>query len=83
MQTLSLVWGILSIVGMFIAFFPCLGSLNWLNIPFSIVGVIISAVALSKVKPTEKKGNAIAGIVCCGIAVLCGLIRLIAGGGVI
>ncbi len=83
MQILSLVWGILSIVGMFVAFLPCLGSLNWLNIPFSVIGLIVSIVALSKVKPEEKKGNAIAGIVGCGIAVLFGLIRLIMGGGVV
>lgn len=83
MQILSLVWGILSVVGMVVAFFPCLGSLNWINIPFSVIGLIVSIVALSKVKPEEKKGSAITGIVCCGIAVLFGLIRLIMGGGVV
>lgn len=83
MQTLSLVWGILSIIGMMIAFLPCFGSLNWLNIPFSVVGIIISVVALTKVKPNEKKGSSIAGIVLCGIAILFGLIRLVVGGGVL
>lgn len=83
MQTLSLVWGILAIVGMVVAFFPCLGSLNWINIPFSGIGLIVSVIALSQVKPEEKKGSAIAGIVCCGIAVLFGIIRLIAGAGVV
>ena len=79
MQTLSLVWGILSVVGMGVAFFPCLGSLNWINIPFSGIGLIVSIVALAR-KVDEKKGGSIAGIVCCGIAVLFGIIRLIAGG---
>lgn len=83
MQTLSLVWGILAIVGMIVAFFPCLGSLNWINIPFSGVGLIVSVVALSQTKPEEKKGSAIAGIVCCSIAVIFGIIRLIAGAGVV
>jgi hypothetical protein len=46
MQVLSVVWGILALCGMFVAFFPCLGSLNWINIPFSFVGLIISIVAL-------------------------------------
>ncbi len=82
MQTLSLVWGILSIVGMGVAFFPCFGSLNWINIPFSGVGLIISIVALAR-KKEEKKGSSIAGIVCCGIAILFGIIRLTAGGGVL
>ena len=82
MQTLSLVWGILSVVGMGVAFFPWLGSLNWINIPFSGIGLIVSIVALAR-KVDEKKGGSIAGIVCCGIAVLFGIIRLIAGGGVL
>ena len=83
MQTLSLVWGILSVLGMMVGFLPCFGALNWLNIPFSVIGLIISIVALSKAKPEEQKGSAIAGIVCCGIAILFGLIRLVAGGGVL
>jgi hypothetical protein len=56
MQTLSLVWGILSIIGMFVAFFPCLGSLNWINIPFSGVGLIISIIALARKKEEKKVG---------------------------
>ena len=48
MQILSLVWGILAILGLGIAFVPCLGSLNWLNIPFAVVGAIISYTARSQ-----------------------------------
>jgi hypothetical protein len=80
MLTLALVWGILAIIGMIVGFFPCLGSLNWLNIPFSGIGLIISIVAVVTAK-VEKKGGGIAGIVLCAIAVVLGLIRLIAGGG--
>jgi len=82
MQTLSLVWGILAIIGMGVAFFPCLGSLNWINIPFSIVGLIISIVAYTR-KVEEEKGSSIGGMVCCGIAAIFGIIRLIAGGGIV
>ena len=82
MLTLALVWGILAITGMVVGFFPCLGSLNWLNIPFSGVGLIISIVAVVTAK-VEKKGGGIAGIVLCAIAVTLGLIRLVAGGGVL
>jgi hypothetical protein len=81
MQTLSLVWGILAILGMLTAFFPCLGALNWINIPFSGIGLIVSVVAFAQDK-SGKKGGALAGIICCGIALFFGLIRLIAGGGV-
>ena len=82
MQVLSLAWGILAICGMFVAFFPCLGSLNWVNIPFAFVGLVISIVALVTTKEAGK-GMSTAGIICCGIAVLFGLIRLIGGGGIL
>ncbi len=82
MQVLSLVWGILAICGMIVAFFPCLGSLNWLNIPFSIVGLIIGIVALSSSKDPNK-GAAIAGTVLCGAAAALGALRLVLGSGVL
>jgi len=83
MKTASLVMGILAIVGMIIGFFPCLGSLNWLNIPFAIIGLVIGIVALAQSKEGEPKGNAIAGTILCGAAMIFGLLRLILGGGVL
>jgi hypothetical protein len=82
MQVLSLVWGILAICGMVVAFFPCLGSLNWINIPFSVVGLIISIIALVT-SQDPRKGAAIAGVVLCAAAAFFGFIRLILGGGVL
>jgi hypothetical protein len=82
MQMISLVWGILSVLGLGVAFIPCLGSLNWLNIPFAIVGLIVSIVATTKAPP-GRNGAAIAGIVLNAIAVLLGVVRLIAGGGIL
>ena len=82
MSTVSLIWGILSLVGMVVGFLPCLGSLNWLNIPFSAAGLIVSVIALTQAPP-DQKGGPTAGIVLCALAVLLGLIRLIAGGGVV
>jgi hypothetical protein len=82
MTTLSLVWGILAAIGMGVAFLPCLGSLNWLNIPFAGVGLVLSIVALINAKEGPK-GGAIAGIVLCGVALLFGTIRLIVGGGLV
>ena len=79
-QVISLMWGILAIIGMLIAFLPCLGSLNVLNIPFAGVGLIVSAISLAA--SGRNKGGAIAGLVCCTIAIFFGLIRLILGGGI-
>ncbi|MNL10125.1 hypothetical protein D3C87_1309170 [compost metagenome] len=84
MQIASLILGILSIVGMLVAFIPCLGSLNWLNIPFSVIGLIISVVANSSTTlPREMKGNSRIGIILCSIAILFGIMRLILGGGLL
>lgn len=82
MGVISLIWGILAILGMFVGFLPCLGALNWINIPFAVVGLIFSIIAVSKAEP-GKKGGATAGIVCCAIAALFGLIRLVMGGGIL
>lgn len=79
MQLLALIWGILSIIGFGIAFLPCLGSLNWLNIPFAVVGLIIGIVAASNA-PVGQRGSAVAGIVLSSIAIVFGLLRLVAGG---
>lgn len=82
MQTLSLIWGILALAGMVVAFFPCLGALNWLNIPFSAAGLVVAVIAVAK-SDAASKGPAMAGLVMCAIAVLLGLIRLALGGGVL
>ncbi|MCX6902844.1 MAG: hypothetical protein NTW03_05095 [Verrucomicrobia bacterium] len=82
MQIFSLVLGILAILGWLIAFFPCLGSLNWLNIPFAVLGLIVSVIALATTKEASK-GGSIAGIVLCSIAVVLGVVRLMMGGGLL
>ncbi len=82
MQVLSLIWGILAVIGWLTASMPCLGSLNWISIPFATIGLIISIVTYvnEKVMP---KGMALAGIIMCGIAMIFSVFRLIAGGGVV
>ena len=82
MQLVSLIWGIFAILGMLIAFMPLFGALNWLNIPFAGVGAIVSAIATGRSR-IEPKGKSIAGLICCGIAVIFGLIRLVLGLGVL
>ena len=81
MSTISMIWGILSLTGMLIGLLPCLGALNWLNIPFAGIGLIVSVVALSR-EPAYKRGGAVGGTVLCSLSLVLGLIRLLAGGGV-
>ena len=82
MQVVALVWGILALLGLGVAFIPCLGWMNWLNIPFALVGLVIGIVALNNAPP-DKKGVATGGVVLCAIAVLLGAIRLFLGGGIL
>ena len=82
MQVLSLVWGILAVLGMSVGFFPCLGALNWINIPFSGVGMVVCSIAIGAAGDAPK-GSSIAGLACCLIALCFGLVRLFLGGGVI
>ena len=78
MQIVSLVWGILAVLGLVVAFVPCLGWLNWANIPFAVVGLIISITTKSR----QHSGAATAGIVLNVIAIVLGLIRLKLGLGI-
>ncbi len=82
MKTASLVMGILSICGMLLGFIPCFGAFNWINIPFAVVGLIISIVAYKK-EDNLPKNNAKIGIILCAIAMFFGMIRLIMGGGIV
>lgn len=82
MQVLSLVWGVLAVTGMVIGFFPCLGALNWFNIPFAGIGIIISGIAMA-ISGHQTKGGSVAGLICCIIALFFGIIRLVLGGGVV
>jgi hypothetical protein len=79
LQTIALIWGLLSIAGMFVAFMPCLGSLNWLNIPFAVVGLILAIIGVSNSRP-GRRGTGIAALILNLAAVVLGALRLMAGG---
>ncbi len=72
MKIIGLILGILAALGMLLAFIPLLGWLNWINIPFAIVGLIFSVISKSK-----------GGTILCIVAVIFGMIRLALGGGII
>ena len=79
LSILSLVWGILAILGMVVAIIPCLGSLNYLNIPFAVFGLLFSVLAIIV---SSKKELAVAGCVLCAVAIFLGAIRLVLGFGI-
>lgn len=82
MQVVSLAWGILALLGFAVGFIPCLGWMNWFNIPFSAIGLIVSLVAFNSVPPGQRSLSVI-GIILCSIGVVIGAKRLIAGGGIL
>ena len=79
MQILGLGFGIFSVIGMFVAFLPFLGWMNWGVIPFAIAGLVISIIGTATARGSIKIG--IAGIALCCIAIIVGIIRLNLGGG--
>lgn len=79
MGVLALIWGILAIFGMMLAMIPLLGWLNWLNIPFALIGLVFSAIAMSRHR--SRQGGGVAGLVLCLVATVLGAIRLLVGGG--
>ncbi len=82
MQLIALIWGILAILAALVAFFPCLGALNWLVIPFAAIGLVFSVVAYAGSGAGSRRGGQ-AGMLLCGVATVLGVIRLALGGGVL
>ncbi|QQR98140.1 MAG: hypothetical protein IPK18_00960 [Sphingobacteriales bacterium] len=72
MGTLSVIFGILSVLGMLLGFVPFLGWFNWLNIPFAVIGLIFALI-----------GNSRNGKILNIIAIVIGIVRLIMGGGIL
>ena len=79
LSILSLIWGILAIIGMAVAIIPFLGALNYLNIPFAVFGLLFSILA---VIVSSKKEVAAAGCILCSVAIFLGTIRLVLGFGI-
>jgi len=79
MQFIGLLFGIFSIMGMFVAFLPLLGWMNWGVIPFAIAGLVISIIGIATSRKSIRLG--VAAIVLCCIAIVVGAFRLNLGGG--
>jgi hypothetical protein len=82
MGLISLLWGIVSICWMVLAFIPLLGWGNWFLIPFAAIGALIAAVAIALTSPGNR-GRAKAGLVLNGLAIIVGVVRLHLGGGIL
>jgi hypothetical protein len=72
MGTISVIFGIFSVLGMLLGFIPLLGWFNWLNIPFAVIGLIFALI-----------GNSRNGKILNIVAIIIGIIRLSIGGGIL
>ena len=82
MGLISLLWGIVSICWMVLAFIPLLGWGNWFLIPFASIGALIAAVGIAVTSPGNR-GRAKTGLILNGIAIVVGILRLQLGGGIL
>lgn len=84
MNIAGLIIGILALIGMLLGLIPCFGALNWLNLPFATLGLILSILGYSQTsKLNQPTTAAVTGIILCAIAIMIGGFRLILGGGII
>lgn len=82
MGVISLVWGIVALLWMLLAFIPLLGWGNWFMIPFAAIGAIIAAIGMLFTR-AQNRGRAKTGLILNGIAIVVGVVRLGLGGGLI
>lgn len=71
LNLVSILIGIVTLIGAVIAFIPLLGWLNWLVIPVAVVGLAIGAASTSN-----------AGRNICIVVVVVGILRLMIGHGI-
>lgn len=82
MGLIGLLWGVVSMLWMLLAFVPLLGWGNWFMIPFASVGLIISGLGYAMTS-AEHRGRARVGLWLNGLAILIGILRLHLGGGIL
>ncbi len=72
MPTLSVTWGVVVFLGMLVTLLPPLQPVNWVLLPLSGLGVLVSIFTLVR---TRAHPLAISGLVAAGVALTVSLIR--------
>lgn len=75
--------GIIAISLMAVGLVPCIGWINWFNIPFSFVTLILCIVGASTARTPDVRSKAVIGLVLAIIANVVGVLRLSLGAGCI
>ncbi|MEG8115711.1 hypothetical protein, partial [Xanthomonas hortorum] len=76
---ISLLWGIVALLWMVLAFIPLLGWGNWFLIPFAAVGALIAAIALL-FTAAGNRGRAKTGLLLNAVVIVGGGVPLGLGG---
>ncbi|AZI43541.1 hypothetical protein EHF33_12935 [Deinococcus psychrotolerans] len=73
MNTISILFGILAVLGLGLGFLPLLGWTNWfVTLPLGIVGLVVGAIS-------KERG----GLILCAVVLVLAAVRLLLGGGII
>ena len=80
LSKIGFILGIVAICVFVIALVPCFGCINWLNIPFAVVGAIVNIIVIAQGNSPQKN---ITALILCGIAIVIGAIRLVLGAGIV
>lgn len=83
MKYISIVLGILGFIFMFPGLIPCLGWLNWINLFFSSIGLIIALYLYQSNEVNRQDNNVKIALYLNGCAFVVGGIRLFLGSGII
>lgn len=81
MGVVSIIWSVFAFLFMLLGLIPLLGSLNWLVIPFALLGVVIAALGIAGAK--ERNRAARIGLVLNAVVAAIATFRLMLGGGII
>lgn len=75
MGTISLILGIISLMGVCVSLVPLLNILNCITLPIALIGFILGLADV--LKKEEKQKMAIAGMILCGLSLLIGGVRVV------
>lgn len=82
LSTASMTMGITVLSVFVLALIPCLGWVNWINIPLAVIANILSwVVIITEGKNLSSRNKALIGLIFSFLAIFIGSIRLAIGGG--